>query len=73
MPITRRLTLETVDFDNREEVTAFFGQMTNEGMERVRAEGAELRARGLMDEEGNLLIDELPPDMIEGADRDFGG
>lgn len=73
MPITKRLTLETVDFDNPEEMAAFDQQMISAGMERVRAEGEELRRRGLLDEHGNLLLKELPPDMREGSDRDFGG
>jgi hypothetical protein len=43
-----------------------------EGVRRVRAEGAELRARGLMDADGKLLVTVLPPDMREGYERDFG-
>jgi len=43
------------------------------GLERVRAEGAELRRRGLMDENGKLLVKDLPADMKEGSERDFGG
>ncbi len=73
MPTTKRLTLETVDFGNRAEVDEFLNQVIAAGMEKVRAETAELKARGLMDEDGNLLITELPPDMREGSDRDFGG
>jgi hypothetical protein len=73
MPITKRLRLETVDFDNPEEMDAFFNQMLEVGMERVRAEGEELRRRGLLDENGKVLLKELPPDMREGSDRDFGG
>jgi len=73
MPIAKHLTLETVDFENRAEVNAFLDQVMDEGMRRVRAEGAELRARGLMDADGKLLVTELPPDMREGSERDFGG
>jgi len=73
MPVARHLTLETVNFGNAEEVDAFLEQMMTEGMRRVQAESAELQAKGLMDGEGNLLTTELPPDMREGAERDFGG
>jgi hypothetical protein len=73
MPPAKHLTLESVDFDNRTEVNAFLDEVMDEGMRRVRAEGAELRAMGLMDADGKLLVTELPPDMREGSDRDFGG
>ncbi len=73
MPAAKRLTLETVDFEDRKEVDTFLGQVMAEGMRRVRAEGADLRAKGLMDANGKLLVTELPPDMREGSERDFGG
>jgi hypothetical protein len=73
MPGTKLLTLENVDFRNPSEVDAFLQQVIAAGMERVRCESAALKARGLMDENGNLLNTELPSDMKEGSDRDFGG
>jgi hypothetical protein len=73
MPIAKRLTIENVDFDNQEEMDTFWEQVISAGMARVRAEGEELRRRGLLDEHGNLLLKELPPDMREGSERDFGG
>jgi hypothetical protein len=73
MPVAKHLTLETVDFDNHAEVNAFLDQVMDEGMRRVRAEGAELRSGGLMNADGKLLVTELPPDMREGSERDFGG
>lgn len=53
----------------------------NDTMKRVMAEGqirldnelARLRALGIIDEQGNLLKKDLPPDMQPGAKRDFGG
>ena len=42
-------------------------------MARVRAESEELRRKGILDENGKLLLKELPADMREGSDRDFGG
>jgi len=73
MPIAKRLTIENVDLDDEREMDALHDQMITAGMERVRAEGDELRRRGLMDAQGNLLVKELPPDMQEGSERDFGG
>jgi hypothetical protein len=73
MSITKRLTIENVDFDDDAELDAFDDQVITAGLERVRAEGDELRRRGILDPQGNVLLDELPADMKEGADRDFGG
>ena len=73
MPSTKRLTLETVDFENQAEMDALDEQMMAAGIERVRAEGDELRRRGLLDENGNVCLKELPADMREDAERDFGG
>jgi hypothetical protein len=73
MPIAKRLTIESVNLDDEREVDAFDDQVITAGMERVRAEGDELRRRGLLDAPGNLLVKELPADMREGSERDFGG
>jgi hypothetical protein len=73
MPITKRLSIENVDLDDERELDAFDDQTITAGLERVRAEGDELRRKGILDSEGNLLVKELPADMLEGADRDFGG
>jgi len=73
VPITKRLTIENVNLDDQDEMDAFVDQVITAGLERVRAEGDELRRKGLMDENGNLLIKDLPPDMKEGSERDFGG
>jgi hypothetical protein len=70
---TKRLTIDNVNLDDPGEMDAFDDQVITAGMERVRAEGDELRRRGLLDEHGNLLVKELPADMKEGAQRDFGG
>jgi hypothetical protein len=52
---------------------AFDDQVLTGGIEQVRAEGDELRRRGLIDGHGNLLLNELPADMKEDSERDFGG
>jgi hypothetical protein len=73
MPITKRLTIENVNLDDDAELDAFDDQVITAGLERVRAEGDELRRRGILDAQGNVVLKELPADMKEGADRDFGG
>lgn len=54
MPVTKRLTIETVNFDDDDEMDECWDQVTTEGLEKVRAESAELIRRGLMDEEGTF-------------------
>ena len=73
MPITKRLTIENVNLDDDAELDAFDEQVITAGLERVRAEGDELRRGGILDSRGNVLLKERPADMKEGADRDFGG
>ena len=73
MPVTKRLTIENVNLDDDRELDAFDAQIIAAGMARVLAEGEELRRRGLIDSDGRVLLKELPADMREGADRDFGG
>lgn len=73
MDTTKRLTLDMIDPRDNEAIRQFERQMFEEAMVRIRAEGEELRRLGLMDEHGKMLLKELPPDMREGSDRDFGG
>jgi hypothetical protein len=73
MPVTKRLTIENLNLDDDAELDAFDDQAITAGLDRVRAEGDELRRRGILDAQGKLLLKELPADMKEGADRDFGG
>jgi hypothetical protein len=73
MPLAKRLSIENVNLDDEREMDALDDQVIAAGMERVRAEGEELRRRGVLDAEGNLQITELPSDMRESSERDFGG
>ena len=73
MATVKRLTFDNVNLDDEREMDEFDNQMITVGLERVRAEGDELRRRGLLDAEGNLLLKELPADMREDSERDFGG
>lgn len=73
MPVTKRLTIENVNLDDERELDAFDDQLITAGLEQVRTEGDELRRKGILDSEGKLLAKELPADMHERANRDFGG
>lgn len=73
MPITKRLTIDNVNLDDDDELDAFDDQIITAGLARVKAEGDELRRRGILDSEGHVILKELPADMQPGADRDFGG
>ena len=42
-------------------------------VERIKAAVRELQAKGIIDAQGRRIRHDLPPDMHEGADRDFGG
>jgi hypothetical protein len=42
-------------------------------VERVKAAVRELQKKGIIDPQGRRVRKELPPDMQEDADRDFGG
>lgn len=72
MPTARHLTLETVNFGHPEEVDAYLKEVMGEGLRRIKSEGDELLAEGLMDANGKLLTDELPPDMHDGSRHNFG-
>lgn len=73
MLATKRISLETVDFRDDAQVDAFYEQIIAEGMARVRAETAELQAKGVLDSEGRLIDSELPEDMRPDSGLDFGG
>jgi hypothetical protein len=42
-------------------------------VERVKAAVRELQQKGILDDQGRRIRQDLPPDMQEDADRDFGG
>jgi hypothetical protein len=52
---------------------AVMARVMAEGERRIHRSVARAIAMGIIDKEGNLLKKELPPDMLPGADRDFGG
>lgn len=48
-------------------------RLLEEGAKRIRRSCERAMAMGIVDKNGNLLKKELPPDMLPGEDRDFGG
>lgn len=42
-------------------------------VERVKAATRELQSKGIIDANGRRIRKDLPTDMQEGQDRDFGG
>jgi len=42
-------------------------------VDRVEAAVRELQQKGIIDEKGRRIRQDLPLDMHEGEDRDFGG
>lgn len=48
-------------------------RVREEGAKRIRRSCERAEAMGIIDKHGNLLKKELPPDMLPGSDRDFGG
>jgi hypothetical protein len=48
-------------------------RVREEGARRIRRSVERAIALGIIDKDGNRLKKELPPDMLHGEDRDFGG
>jgi hypothetical protein len=70
---SKRLSIDSIDFENEIEFMILDAQVLLAGNEIVRAERKEMMRKGIIDSDGNLLKRELPEDMREGAERDFGG
>ena len=68
-----RLTIETIDVDDPQQIDSLMAQILAESRARIKAEIAEGKRAGLLDEHGKLLVHELPDDMREDAAQDFGG
>lgn len=69
----KRLTIETIDVEDPEQVDSLMAQILEESRARIKAEIAEGMRAGLVNEHGNLLVHKLPDDMKEEAAQDFGG
>lgn len=55
------------DPEDRERWSAWLEAMLRAGGERLAAEQREMKARGILDEEGRLTPGELPEDMRPGS------
>jgi hypothetical protein len=70
---TKELTWTNVDRNNPEEMRRMAELELDRAAERIHAAVKRLRELGIIDEHGNRINKELPPDMREDAERDFGG
>lgn len=73
MKATKPLTINSINVDNDEELDALMAQILAEGDKIYQAQREEAIRLGIIDEKGSLLKHELPEDMREEADTDFGG
>ena len=69
---TRELTWANVDVDNDAEMDLFREQEERKADERIRKAFLELQEKGIIDEKGDLVNKELPPDMREDSECDLG-
>jgi hypothetical protein len=67
------LTIDSIDIDNDQELDSLLAQVHAVGEKICHGQVQEAIRLGIVDDKGNLLKKELPEDMQEGADRDFGG
>ena len=68
----RELTWANVDVDNDAEMDLFREQEERKADERIRKAFLELQEKGIIDEKGELVNKELPPDMREDSECDLG-
>ena len=67
------LNIDAINVDDEKEFDDFMNQVIAEGDKRLHAQVQEAIRLGIIDEKGNLLKHDLPEDMREEAERDFGG
>jgi hypothetical protein len=68
-----RLSLDSINIENDEEMDALTQQVLEAGNVIAESERAEMIRKGIIDIRGNLLKTDLPEDMRKDAKRDFGG
>jgi hypothetical protein len=66
------LTLDSIDVESDEELDALMAQVLAEGDKIYEAQYQEALRLGIIDEKGRLLKTELPEDMREDSETDFG-
>lgn len=67
------MTIDDVDMNDDQAFDEFTRMVIAEGDKRLHAQVQEAIRLGIIDEKGNLLKYDLPEDMREEAERDFGG
>ena len=67
------MTIDDVDMNNDQAFDEFTRMVIAEGDKRLHAQVQEAIRMGIIDEKGDLLKHDLPEDMREEAERDFGG
>ncbi len=65
------LTWATVDLDDEEQVARFEELELRRAGERIKKAVDELHNLGIIDEQGELINPELPPDMKPGSQCDL--
>ena len=73
MPKPRPIAVDQIDVENDIEMDILIKQVLEAGNAIAQAERMEMIRKGIIDTRGNLLKTELPEDMKDGKDRDFGG
>lgn len=63
----------TVNTEDPQEMAEFDEHEEQKAGERVKTAFKRLRDLGIVGANGELLTHELPPDMLPGAKRHFGG
>jgi hypothetical protein len=67
------LSWASVNTSDPVEMAEFRVQQERLANERAKAAFERLKLLGIIDEHGESVREELPPDMRPGAKRDFGG
>jgi hypothetical protein len=67
------VTADSINIDDDSQELALIDQVLEQGNEHMKVRWRELIDNHIIDPQGNLLKEELPPDMHEGSERDFGG
>jgi hypothetical protein len=66
-------TWANVNTDDPREMAEFNEREDRKAGERVKEAFQRLQSLGIVNDNGELVDDELPPNMRPGAKRDFGG
>jgi len=70
---SKPLSTPNGDVDDEQKLDELTARVIAAGDKKLQAQIEEAIRLGIIDEQGNLLKRELPEDMREGAERDFGG